>query len=221
MTETVRALGLIEQSIPQIIVVGVGYPVGVYWNAIALRDVDLTPTKDAACEADARLSWPARFPRPLGSGGGPDFLRFIGEELIPFVEKEYRVSAEDRAIYGFSKGGLFVLYALLHRPLLFQRYIAGSPSLWWDSEVTFRFEETFSSTNSSLPVRLFISVGTDEPRERMVDPIRRFTEQLEQRSYAGLDLTVHYFEGESHDSAVPGTISRGLRSVFGAPGPKE
>lgn len=217
VTETVRALGLIEQSIPQVIVVGIGYPVGVYWNAIALRSVDLTPTKDAAWEADTRVSWPPRFPRPVGSGGGPEFLRFIDEELIPFVEQEYRASPDDRAIYGFSQGGLFVLYALFHRPSLFQRYIAGSPSLWWDSEVTFRFEEAFSRGNSSLPVRLFLSVGTDERRERMVEPLRRFVEQLEQRSYDGLDLRVHYFEGETHDSAVPGTISRGLRAVFDPP----
>ena len=114
-----------------------------------------------------------------------------------------------------------MLYAMFHRPSLFQRYIAGSPSLWWDSEVTFRFEESFSSTNSSLPVRLFVSVGTDEPQERMVDPIRRFVAQLGQRSYDDLELVVHYFEGETHDSAVPGTISRGLRAVFGPPNRRE
>ena len=48
VTETVRALALIEQSIPQVIVVGIGYPVGVYWNAIAPRELDLSPTEDAA-----------------------------------------------------------------------------------------------------------------------------------------------------------------------------
>ena len=54
MTETVRALAMIEQSIPQMVIVGIGYPVGVYWNAIALRSVDLTPTRDTTWEADTR-----------------------------------------------------------------------------------------------------------------------------------------------------------------------
>ncbi len=123
VTETTRALGLIEQSIPQVIVVGIGYPVGVYWNAIARRELDLSPTQDLAYEADAAANWPARFPRPAGTGGAPDFLRFIAEELIPLIDLNYRVSIDDRAIYGYSMGGLFVLYALFRQPSLFRRYI--------------------------------------------------------------------------------------------------
>ena len=216
VTEAVRALALIEQSIPQMIVVGIGYPVGVYWNAIPQRSIDLSPTKDAAWEAE-NAATNTRFPRALGSGGAPDFLRFISDELMPFIEHEYRTVPSDRGLYGFSRGGLFALYAMFHRPTLFQRYIAGSPSLWWDDGVTFRYEETFAREYSSLPARLFLSVGTDEPHERMVQPLRRFVDILEQRTYEGLTWSVHYFEGETHDSAVPGTISRGLKAVYDPP----
>ncbi len=83
--------------------------------------------------------------------------------------------------------------------------------------MTFQFEEQFSRTNRALPVKLFLSVGTDEPRDLMVEPLMRFIAQLEQRSYDGLDLTVHQLDGETHDSAVPGTVSRGLRSVYDPP----
>ena len=85
VTEAVRALALIEQSIPQMIVVGIGYPVGVYWNAIPQRSIDRSPTKDATWEAENAASY-TRFPRALGSGGAPDFLRFISDELMPFVK---------------------------------------------------------------------------------------------------------------------------------------
>ena len=34
------------------------------------------------------------------------------------------------------------------------------------------------------------------------------------REYPSLRLTHHVFEGETHLSVIPGTISRGLRDVF-------
>ena len=213
VTETARGLALFDESIPQLVIVGIGYPVGVYWNSIPHRSLDLTPTKDAAWEAETE----ARYPKPLGSGGGLDFLRFISDELVPFIDGQYRTVATDRGLDGFSLGGLFVLNAMLDRPNLFQRYIAGSPSLWWDNGVTFTHEETFAGENRTLPARLFLSVGTDESEERMVRPLRRLVDMLERRAYEGLDWTVHFFEGETHDSAVPGTISRGLRAVYDPP----
>ncbi len=155
MTETVRALALFDQSIPQLIVVGVGYPVGVYWNAIPHRSLDLTPTKDAVWEAETAK----HVLKPLGSGGAPDFLRFISDELIPLIDSEYRTITTDRGLYGFSLGGLFVLNAMLDRPGLFQRYIAGSPFVGWDNGVTFTYEEAFAREHTALPARLFLSVG--------------------------------------------------------------
>ena len=77
VTETVRAVALIEQSIPQLIVIGIGYPVGVYWNAIAHRSIDLTPTSDETWEAESASVY-SRFPQPLGTGGAiTSFASFV------------------------------------------------------------------------------------------------------------------------------------------------
>ena len=50
---------------------------------------------------------------------------------------------------------------------------------------------------------------------RMVSNLRDLDATLRSRSYDGLTLTTHLFEGETHLSVVPATISRGLRVVFG------
>ena len=213
VTEIARGLALFDESILQLVIVGIGYPVGVYWNSIPHRSLDLTPTEDAAWEAETA----ARYPKALGSDGGPNFLRFIRDELVPFIDSEYRTLATDRGLYGFSLGGLFVLHAMLDRPNLFQRYIAGSPLVGWDSGVTFAYEEAFARENTTLSARLFLSVGTDEPEELLVQPFRRLVGVLRRRAYEGLDWTVHFFDGETHDAAVPGTISRGLRAVYDPP----
>jgi predicted alpha/beta superfamily hydrolase len=55
--------------------------------------------------------------------GAVRYLEFFQQELVPFVESNYRVSPSDRTLWGYSRGGLFALYALFEKPTLFQRYI--------------------------------------------------------------------------------------------------
>ena len=87
---------LFDESIPQLVIVGIGYPVGVYWNSIPHRSLDLTPTKDAAWEAETE----ARYPKPLGSGGGLDFLRFI---IVSIISRGARFFAVATAFHFFGQ----------------------------------------------------------------------------------------------------------------------
>ena len=64
-------------------------------------------------------------------GGSAAFRRFIGEELIPEIERRYRTTPE-RSIIGESLAGLFVVETLLEEPSLFRHYVAFDPSLWWN-----------------------------------------------------------------------------------------
>jgi hypothetical protein len=66
-------------------------------------------------------------------GGGAQFRRFIAEEVIPFVESNYRTDGR-RTLVGESLAGFFVVDTLLKQPRLFNDYIAISPSMWWNRE---------------------------------------------------------------------------------------
>ena len=66
-------------------------------------------------------------------GGSAAFRSFIRAELMPEVRKRYR-STDETTIVGESLAGLFVLETMLLEPTLFRRYIALSPSLWWNRE---------------------------------------------------------------------------------------
>ncbi len=62
-------------------------------------------------------------------GGRADaFLDFIGSELVPRVEKDYRTSGF-RALYGTSNTGFTAVYALFRDTRLAQVYIAASATL--------------------------------------------------------------------------------------------
>jgi len=62
-------------------------------------------------------------------GNNPRFAEFICSELLPRIQKSYRVvdSADHRAIMGASFGGLISFYIALHNPEVFHR-VAGQSS---------------------------------------------------------------------------------------------
>ena len=67
------------------------------------------------------------------TGHSDRFIRFIEEELEPFIDKQYKTTAT-RHLIGQSLGGLLATEILLKRPQLFSHYLITSPSLWWDDE---------------------------------------------------------------------------------------
>lgn len=192
------------KEIPEIIVVAIGYPNEA--DHLLLRERDLTPTKIESSEE---------------SGGAENFLRFIIEELKPEIEARYSVDRNDCALAGDSYGGLFTLYSLFSNPNEFQRYIVGSPSLYWDKSMMFEYEGDFYSRCKHLSARVFLSAGQFEAigeplHAGMLSNTARMVEVLNSRNYRGFSLDFHLFSNETHLSVIPATFSRGLRSVFQA-----
>lgn len=64
-------------------------------------------------------------------GGSAAFREFLRDELFPEVRRRYPTTTE-AGIVGESLAGLFVAETFLEAPTMFQRYIAISPSLWWN-----------------------------------------------------------------------------------------
>ena len=210
----------IPDEVPELINVGVGYPLGRFWNVMSPRSTDLTPTSDSEWEKEEALKWP-QLPAPEGSGGAPEFLRFVKEELVPIIDRDYRTDTNDRALVGHSFGGLFATYALLQGDGTFNKYLISSPSYWWDDRSTFKHEETFSQSGNESPARIFFSVGLQEeaPRDetmapyQMVTNLREFMGVLETRTYP---WTYHaeFFADENHNSVFFAAASRGLRYLY-------
>lgn len=209
IAETVRSLTMLNE-ISEIIIIGIGYSVNTVTETLGFRTRDYTPTRVDSWYKDVSLS---NAPEYRGSGGASHFLRFIREELIPFINTTYRTIPKDDAIFGFSFGGLFALSVLFDQPDTFTRYIIGSPTVWWDESVILNREQDFAAKNTDLSAKVFLSVGSCES-ERMVTGMQTLTKILQDRNYNNLELTTLIFEGETHTSVAPATISRGLRTVF-------
>ena len=181
--------------IPEMIVVGVT-------NTDRTRD--LTPAKST----DRNPGGDLRFPT---SGGADNFLKFFETELIPEIEKDYRVQPY-RIFAGHSLGGLFAIHAMMTKPGLFNSYIAVSPSLQWENFEALKRAETFLKTQKELNVTLFVSIG-DEPGA-IGESFDKFKEALAKSNIKGFEWQAERMGDEDHGSVVLRSHYFGLRKVY-------
>jgi len=186
---------LYDKFVPEMIIVGITYS-GVEADYESLRAMDYTPVRDAY------------FP---GSGDAPKFFLFLKDQLIPFVETNYRADPSRRVLMGSSFGGTFTLYAMFSEPELFSGYVASSPVVVYGNGFAFKQEADYASRHKDLPVRLFLSVGGIED---LKGPVEEFMQVLKERNYAGLELETRTIEGERHAGNKPEAYNRGLRYIF-------
>jgi predicted alpha/beta superfamily hydrolase len=210
----------VDGGIPDLVVVGIGYPLpGQGFRAsFGQRALDLTTPADADSYSIARGAATALgVPQPKAFGGADAFHEFLRAELLPTIERKLNVSATDRGWFGHSLGGFFGLYALFREDRLFQRYLIGSPSIWWNRDDMLQTEAHFAQSHPSLPVRLFLAVGGDEeamPGQHMVSNLRRLSSQIDAHHYQSLMVQTQVFDGDAHGSVIPVTVSRGLRFLY-------
>lgn len=201
VTETLRLLQF-GKELPDMIVVGIGYPDDS--AHLSLRNRDLTPTPYNVSGSAGRAS---------------DFLDFISNELKPFIEEKYAVDKNNCNYAGDSLGGLFGLYVLFNRPEEFQRYIIASPSIYWDESVIFQQEKAFWESGRTPSAKVFLSAGELEAIYEpefagMLSNAAKMIERLNSRKYPDFHLKSHIFHNETHLSVIPAAFSRGLREVF-------
>lgn len=204
-------------GMPEVILVGVDYPVDDIDQSQGIRFRDLTPSQDSAAIAAMGPEYASLgLPAPSGSGGGLRFIEFLTSELGPSIDSVYRTDTTNRSLLGLSLGGLLTLHALLERPEYYQNYIVLSPSMWWKNH------ETVSRFASRPPThraaqRLFVSVGELEetPTHRMVSNVRRLEEIVKAQPSIAHASHFQYFPDENHNSGWAAAMSRGLRFAFG------
>lgn len=104
--------------------------------------------------------------------GGPNFLTFIEKEVMPFINRAYRTN-DQKAIYGYSMGGMFTTYILFKRPDLFDMVFIGAPGN--NGKQMMPFAREYFKTHKDLKSKVFIGVGGYEHEVvRNIDSIRNY-----------------------------------------------
>ena len=124
-------------------------------------------------------------------------VRFLIEELLPFVAKEYQLNlstdGNDRCISGGSSGGIAAFTAAWHRPEAFSRVWAASGS--W---VAFRGGHEFPvmvRKFEAKPIRAFLTTGTDDMENAAGDWFLLDQEMDKALKFSGYDYRFRIIEG--------------------------
>lgn len=130
-------------------------------------------------------------------GGGPKFLSFIEKEVMPFIDKTYRTNNE-RALYGYSLGGMFTTYVLFNRADLFQKIFIGAPGN--NGRELMPSARQYFSNNKCLSSNVFIGVGSFEAE--VVRNIDSFTTYLRSKKCTGLTIRSDITPNAGHGAAL-------------------
>ncbi len=132
---------------------------------------------------------------------GTRYPSFLIKEVMPFVERHYRVASGPRTtgLGGSSLGALIALYTVAVSPGIFGRLLLESPSLWASNRQIIRQ----SRTVRRWPERVFLATGSAEAgredRDRsMVDDVQELAAILHRGGLDARHLRLVVEQGASH-----------------------
>ncbi len=181
-----------NQFIPEMIVVAIN-------NTDRTRD--LTPPSEEAMEQEFMPT----------HGGAGNFQRFFAEDLMPWVEENYRTHPY-KVLIGHSFGGLFAIHTLTTRPDLFDAYIAISPSMQWNGQRLVDQAEAFFKETPELPISLYMTVGNEGGP--LLGGTRKLAGVLGESTPEGLLWQFDHLPLETHGTVPHRSTYQGLEFVF-------
>ncbi len=192
----------------EFIIVGISYSKGDSPGVSRTRDYMPTnsPNEERGHSKESRLA----------SGKADDFIAFIKKDVFPFLENTYRTNMSKKVFSGHSFGGLLASYILVTTPSLFEYYLIGSPSFWYDNYCINNFEEKYSKINTNLRANVFFSIGGKEKNNNsdMVSEMLAFEQRLLSRNYSDLKIKSSIIPDEDHFTVYPSFITKGILFAF-------
>jgi len=139
---------------------------------------------------------------------GANFYEFIGMEVIPYIQSQYKTEIFGVAI-GHGETANFINYFLLKKFPLFNAYINISPD--FGPDMVNYLSERLQSTKSKIFYYMATS-AYDVPRINKLS--EELNTKLSQLENSNLFFKYDNFEDHSHFTMPSQAVSRGLENVF-------
>lgn len=144
----------------------------------------------------------------LPSGKGADFFEFIGGELLPYIEKKYRI-APFRIIAGHDTTAGFLNFFLYKDTPLFDAYISLSPEFAPAMET--RISEKLAQSKKGI---FYYQSSADGDIKQLREPIKNLDTNIKTITNSNIDYKYDEFHNASHYSLVLYSIPSALYQIF-------
>ncbi|HNG60646.1 MAG TPA: alpha/beta hydrolase-fold protein, partial [Cellvibrionaceae bacterium] len=177
--------------------------IGIDWNI----------TDDKVQALRARDLSPVALPQIPNSGQAKGFVQAIASEILPAVNNRYRTTGQEFLVGG-SWGGLFVTYALMERPDVFDGALAIGSSYGGADQ---SLQAQINALAKAQPLkgnRFYAGAGKLDPAVRGSE---EYYEALKKADIKGLHYKMDFLEGFGHSGMnIPG-YAAGLQFLFARP----
>ncbi|MBN1180879.1 MAG: chitobiase/beta-hexosaminidase C-terminal domain-containing protein [Bacteroidales bacterium] len=181
-----------ENFLPPLILIAVP---NKYTSDGNMRDRDFLPEKTAD---------------NLKAGGADNFIAFLKNELIPYINKKLPASG-DNSLFGHSLGGFFTMYVLLKEPGLFANYYCSDPAFPWNNRRIISMAENTFRSLKELNNTLWI-IGVEETYKNV--GIAKMDTILGAMAPIGLNWKTSIYQKETHMSVRLKGIYDGLKNTY-------
>lgn len=151
---------------------------------------------------------------PQGRKTRPDaesFIRFLAQTLSPWIDRHYP-KAPVKILAGYSFGGIATIHTLMRQPQAFDAYLAGSPSLWYNTEFYMDLAKQVAKRPAAFRRKCLVLTAAEDEA-----PILTNTRNFE-RLLTQLDLPLHvYFRRtlhQDHQNHCMTSMEFGYESIF-------
>lgn len=144
----------------------------------------------------------------LPSGKGADFFEFIGGELLPYIEKKYRI-APFKIIAGHDTTAGYLNFFLYKDNPLFDAYISLSPE--FAPEMESRIPEKLAQSKKAI---FYYQSSADGDIRQLREPIKNLDANLKTIANSNIDYKYDEFQNASHYSLVLYSIPSALYQIF-------
>lgn len=138
-----------------------------------------------------------------------DFINFLETDVIPYIDKNYR-SQPFRILTAGERFGQAPLYALIHKPKLFQAYFAISPWIKDDSGLVNEFE-TLLKSDKDISAFLWLSSGGET---RVAPNYHKLISLLQQDAPKNLEWKSAQFNQNTNMSQGLISLPNAIESLF-------
>jgi predicted alpha/beta superfamily hydrolase len=145
--------------------------------------------------------------------GSSSFLKFITDELVPTIDRDYRTLSH-RTLVGHSGAGLYALYSLVNAPQAFRAYIVIAPSFGDNRELP-KTVETFLGEHEDPDLNVDLFMTADDATGMQLSGAWELSSYLNERASRVRDLrfTLRRYD-ESHGTVPLISVYDGLQSIF-------
>ena len=137
------------------------------------------------------------------TGGSAAFIRYLGEEVIPYIQSRYKTNSTSTLI-GQSFGGLLATEILFTHPDWFSKYLIVSPSLWWDNQ-------SLLNRTVTLATQPDVRIAVGKEGRVMERGAKALYRKLRPFYADRRRLRFHFFKKENHGSILLHAAYEGLQ----------